>query len=273
MPIITVSRELAALGEETARELSRMTGWRIIDRDYVERRLAEHGFKPAEQQKYDEKRPGFWSSFSQNWTDYIQYLKLALYEEASEGNCIIVGRGGSIVFKKVPSHLAIRITAPMGLRVERAMRQFSCNERQAGHLLEQCDHDRIGFSKINFKIDWADARGYDLIINTARLDAVKAAEMIKSCVTLTIDSRDEAAGGRMISDLLLGQKVLTAIICVKKVHIPNLTATSEHGVVTLDGLSNTEAPIEVAVAAARTVPGVLEVKNDIHLVQEYTVNP
>ncbi|MGA2546008.1 MAG: cytidylate kinase family protein [Rectinemataceae bacterium] len=273
MAIVTIARESVALGEETARELSRMTGFRIVDRDYIEKRLAEHGFKPDEQQKYDEKKPGFWSSLSENWADYIQYLKLALYEEASCGDCIIMGRGGSFVFRKVPNHLAVRVAAPLSVRVERTMKQFSCYERQALQMVEQCDHNRVGFSKIFFAVDWADPRGYDLTINTARLDAVRAAEIVKDCLALAIDAEDEAAGKEMIPNLLLGQKVLTEIICAKKVHLANLTATAEQGVVTLDGLSNTKAAIDVAIATARALPGVREVKNAIHLVQEYTVFP
>jgi cytidylate kinase len=273
MAIITIARELAALGEETARELSRMSGFRIVDRDYIEKRLAEYGFKPDEQKKYDEKRPGFWSSLSANWADYIQYLKLALYEEASCGDCIIMGRGGCIVFGEVPNHIAVRIAAPLDLRVERAMKQFSCDERQARHFVEQCDHNRIGFSKIYFGVDWVDPRGYDLTINTARLDAAQAAEMMKDCMALMIDADDEASGKLMIPDLLLSQKVLAEILCVKKAHLASLTATAEQGVVTLGGLSNTMAAIDAAVAAARSVPGVRDVKSAMHLVQEYAVNP
>ncbi len=271
MAIITIARELAALGEETARELGRMTGFRIVDRDYIEKRLAEHGFRLEDQQKYDEKRPGFWSYIAENRADYIQYLKLALYEEASEGSCIIIGRGGSVIFGKVPSHLSVRIVSPPALRIERAMGQFSCGERQARQIVEQCDHNRTGFSKIFFDMDWTDSRGYDLTINTARLDSVQAAETVREYMTLAIDADDEAAGTRMIPDLILGQRVLTEIVCVKKERLASLTACAEQGVVTLGGLSNTKAAIDKAVAAARAVPGVREVKNDMHLVQEYEV--
>ena len=58
MGIITISREFAALGEEMAAELSKAAGLRIVDRDTIERRLAEHGCGAAEQQRYDEKKPG-----------------------------------------------------------------------------------------------------------------------------------------------------------------------------------------------------------------------
>jgi cytidylate kinase len=273
MAIITISRELGALGEESAKELARMTGYRTVDRDYLEARLAEHGLKPADQQRYDEKKPGFWSAMSEHWVDYLHFLRLALYEEASTGDCIVMGRGGAFVFRQLPNHLALRFTAPLDLRVARAMRQFSCDERQARHLVEQCDHNRGGFSRINFSIDWADPRGYDLVINTMRLDPVGAAELANSCLGQTVDAADETEGARMAGELLLGQRVLTEIVCVKRLHLPNLTVRAQGGVVTLGGLSNAETSIETALAVAASVPGVVEVKNDLHLMQEYIVSP
>jgi cytidylate kinase len=271
MPIVTIAREMAALGEETAAELGRLTGFRIVDRDYIEKRLVEHGFRPERQQKFDERRPRLWSSISEDWADYLQYLKLALYEEASEGDCIVVGRGGSVIFRKLPSHLAVRVAAPLDLRVARTMERFACDERQARQMVEQCDHDRVGFSRIYFESGWADPREYDLTLNTRRLDAPRAARTIQGFLALTIGEDDETAGRRMIPDLLLGQKVLIEIACVKRVRISGLTAVAEAGLVTLGGVSSTKAAVELAAAAARSVPGVRGVESGMHLAREYEV--
>ena len=43
MAVITISRELAALGDETANELSRLSGYRFIDRKIIEQRIAGYG--------------------------------------------------------------------------------------------------------------------------------------------------------------------------------------------------------------------------------------
>ena len=39
MAIIAISRQVAALGDEVAQELSRQTGYKFIDRKYIEKRL------------------------------------------------------------------------------------------------------------------------------------------------------------------------------------------------------------------------------------------
>jgi len=271
MAIITISREFAALGEETVAELSKLTGYRIIDRNYFDSCMDDQGYRQEQLQKFDEKRPGLWSSFSEDWADYIQCLRLAMYEEASQGDCIIMGRGGTAILRDLPNQLAARITAPIDIRIERAMKSLSCGERHARQIVEQYDHDRLGFNKINFGLEWADPREYDITLNTACLDAALAARLLKSFLDLAIGEEEEAAGQKMIPDLLLSQRVLTEINRGKKVHLPSLTVTASGDVVTLSGLSSTTTAMEIVLAAARSVPGVREVKNELHLVQEYTM--
>jgi hypothetical protein len=100
MAIITISRELAALGDETAHELSKHLGYKFIDRDAIEKRIRLYGVAQGVLDKYDERRPGFFASLSSDRDDYLHYLKLAVVEEAkeAEGKCIFVGRGAYAIF-------------------------------------------------------------------------------------------------------------------------------------------------------------------------------
>ena len=119
MAIITIARELASLGEETAQELARISGYTLIDKDYLEGKLNSIGISAEKREKYDEKNPGFWASLSQQRDDYLHYLKTAILQAAQENDCIIVGRGGYAILRGVPHSLAVKITAPVALRVER----------------------------------------------------------------------------------------------------------------------------------------------------------
>jgi cytidylate kinase len=273
MAVITISREIAALGEEAAAELGRITGYKTIDREYLEKRLCGYGFKLDEQQRYDEKKPGFWSALSSNRIDYLNYLRLALFEESLDARCIIVGRGGSVIFKGIANHLAACIVAPAAVRAQRVMKLCSCDMKHARQIMEQSDHDRAGFHKIFFQVDWHSLHEYDLAINTSRTSAAQAAEMIDRYRTLAVTDEDEQAGKAQIADLFLGQKVLTEITYGKGVHIPNLSVAARNGSVTLDGISNTQSAIDRAVAAAQTVKGVQSVESAIHLMSEYGINP
>jgi cytidylate kinase len=273
MAIITIARELAAFGEEIAGELNRITGYKLVDRECIEKRLEEFGLRLDECRKCDEKKPRFWASFSRERDDYLHYLKFALFEEAAHGDCIVLGRGGSAIFKGVSNHLAVRITAPRALRVEKAMRQYSCNERRALQIIEESDHDRVGFHKFFFSLNWHDPREYDLTINMSRNEVEQAAETIDTLRTLLIDADKEAAGQRRLADLLLGQRVITEIVYTNGIPIHSLEVAVEGGIAQLYGVADAQTAIGKAIAAARAVPGISEAESSIHLINEYMVTP
>jgi cytidylate kinase len=273
MAIITIARELAALGEEVAREVSRITGYKLIDREYLDKRLTDYGLSAEKRQKYDEKKPGFWASLSQERDDYLHFLKTALFQEASGGGCIVVGRGGNSIFKSVPSLVAVKMVAPLGVRTERVMRFYNCDERHALQIVEESDHNRIGFNKYFFSSDWSDPRAYDLTINSAKADAQQAARIVEAFRAALVDPAKEEAGTRRLAELELGQRVVTEIVYAKKIPVHFLEAAADGGRVVLHGVANTQAAIDSALAAARSVPGVAETESAIQVVQEFTVMP
>jgi len=273
MAIITIARELAAHGEEVARELSRITNYKLIDKEYLEKRLGDYGLAEDKREKYDEKKPGFWASLSQERDDYLHFLKSALFEETTSGDCIVVGRGGAAVFKSVPSLVAIKLVSPLALRVERVMKSFACDERHALQIVEESDHHRQGFHKYFFSMDWSDPRSFDLTLNSEKGDAAKVARLIDDYRKMVADAAKEDAGKRRLAELLLGQRVVTEIVYAKKVPVHFLEATADGGRVLLHGVANTQAAIDAALAAARALPGVAEVESAIQVVQEFTVMP
>lgn len=273
MAVITIARELASLGEEIAGELVAITGYKLVDKEFLEKRLGDFGLGPEKRQKYDEKKPGFWASLSQERDDYLHYLKTALFEEAAGGDCIVVGRGGSIIFKGLPNLLSIKLVAPLSVRVQRMMKFSGCDERHALQIVEQSDHDRAGFHKYFFAIDWNDPREYDFTLSTARLEAAAAAAQIDAARRLLVDAVKEEAGRARVAELLLGQRIVTEIVYVKRVPVHFLEANAEGSRVPLHGVANTQAAIDSALAAARSVPGVAEAESAIQVVQEFTVMP
>ena len=273
MAIITIARELAALGEEVARELSRVTGYKLIDREFLEKRLTDFGLDAGKREKYDEKKPGFWASLSQERDDYLHFLKASLFEESIAGDCIVVGRGAAAIFKSVPSLISIKLVAPLALRIERVMKSYGCDERHALQIVEESDHNRIGFHKYFFSIDWADARSYDLTVNSTKTDPAQIAAMVDDFRKLVVDRSKDEAGRRRLAELLLGQRVVTEIVYSKKVPVHFLEAAADGGRIILHGVANTQTAIDAALAAARSVPGVSEAESAIQVVQEFTVMP
>ena len=213
MAVVTIARQLAALGEEVASELVKLTGYRLVDREWLEKRLGDFGITAEKRQKYDEKKPGLWASLSQERDDYLHYLKTAIFEEAEQGDCIIIGRGGSAVLKGLGNAIAVRIVAPTATRVRRVMEQHACNERHALQIIEQSDRDRFGFQRYFFSSDWADPSEYSLCLSLGeRLSPENAAAIIDDYRRRVVNPEAEAQGRVRLAELVLGQKVVTEIV-------------------------------------------------------------
>lgn len=273
MAVIAIARELASLGEEIAAELKRKTGYRLVDREYVEKRLGDFGLGPEKRQKYDEKKPGLWASLSQERDDYLHYLKTILYEEAAENGAIVIGRGGGSILRGLANLASVRITSPLDVRVARIRKLHGCDERRALQIIEQSDHDRVGFQKYFFGTDWRDAREYGLVINTGELSAAEATSLIEAYLAIVATPEREAQAKLRVDELLLGQRVVTEIVYSKKVPIHFLEAEARGRHIVLHGVANTQGAIESALAAARSVPGVEDAESAIQIVQEFTVMP
>ena len=164
--MVTISRQAGTGGEEIARVLAKELGWNFLDKEALERLLVERGFPKMEVEIYDEKKPGLWHRFSAERDRYLHFLKMVSYEFARQGSCVIVGRGGQILFKDVPGTINVRVVAPLQDRVMKVREKFGYDERQARQAVQHEDNDRAGFYRFLFHTNWNSFDHYDLIINT-----------------------------------------------------------------------------------------------------------
>jgi len=62
MAIITISRQIASYGDETALELAKSLGYEFIDKKDLEKDLLDKGISKESLAHYDERKPGFFES-------------------------------------------------------------------------------------------------------------------------------------------------------------------------------------------------------------------
>ncbi|GHV82150.1 phospholipid-binding protein [Spirochaetia bacterium] len=273
MAIITISRELAALGDETAQELAKLLDYRFVDKRTLEERIKSYGVAGPRFDKYDERKPSFWASLSQDRDDYLHYLKTAMLSEAGEGNCVFIGRGANAVFRGLPGVISLFLVAPVEIRLERVKSYFHCDEKRARQIIDQSDHDRIGFHHYFFDIDWKESANYHLTLNTGGLHPAICAQIIKDLCDRAITPEAEVQHVQRLKDLSLGQTVVHQILYEKGISIHFLEASVFEGVITLFGVANSQALVEAALGVAKEIVGVGEVRSDIQVVQEYSVIP
>jgi cytidylate kinase len=271
MAIITISRQLASLGDETANELAKLLDCRFVDKASLEERIKSYGVAGSKLEKYDERKPTFFAALSQDRDDYLHFLKAAMIAEAGTKSCVFIGRGAFAFFKNMPGTLSVFLTAPMDVRIERVKSYFHCDDKRAQQIIEQSDHDREGFHRYFFDVNWKDPANYHITLNMGSLSPALAARLIKELKDKTIGADTEAKSVQALKDMALGQQVAHQILYERAIPVHFLEATVASGIVTIHGVVNAQAQVEAAVSAAKNLPGIAKVISDMQVVKEYNV--
>ena len=273
MAIITISRELAALGDEIARELAKQLNYRLVDRFKLEECIKGYGVTGQKLEKYDERKPSFWASLSQDRDDYLHYLKSAVLSETKDGNCVVIGRGAFAILNGLPGVLPVYLVSLKDVRAARVKSYFHCDEKRALQIISQSDQDRIGFHKYFFEADWRDPSNYKLTINTSHLHPSVCAELIKNLLSNTVNSETEDSFKIRMKDLILAQSIIHHVLYEKGVAIHFLEASVSLGSACLFGVASSASIVDAAINAAKEVPSIESVKSEIQVVHEYSVMP
>jgi cytidylate kinase len=277
MAIITVSRELAALGDETARELAKFPGYRFMDKHTLEERIISYGIDIEKLKKYDERKPSFFASLSRDRDDYLHYLKTAMFTEALGGDCVFIGRGAWAIFKDMPARISVFLVAPPEIRIERVKSYFRCDDRRAKLIIEQSDQDRAGFHRYFFDLDWKDPGNYHLSLNTGNFAPSACAEIIGGLRDKIFTPETEERNAARLKELILEQRITHLIGHELAVPVHFLEVSVSGGSVTLYGVANSQALVDAAINAAREAAdaegGGADVYSEIQIVREYSVMP
>lgn len=109
---------------------------------------------------------------------FIEIISSVMQGEAQAGNCVILGRGGQMILRDIPTACHVFVVAPMPQRIEWAMHQEALDRAGAERWVRQVDADRVAYHRKFWKVNFADPLLYDLVINTTRVPIAKAAEMV-----------------------------------------------------------------------------------------------
>jgi len=265
MAIVTVSRELAALGDETAQELAGLLGYRLVCKDALEERIQSYGIKAKKFKKYDERKPSFFASLSQDRDDYLHYLRKAVFAEVAEGSCVLVGRGAHVILKAMPALISMFLSARQEIRVERVKSYFHCDEKRAAQIIERSDKDRFGFHRSFFDINWAHPGNYHLTFNTGIFSPRVCAEIAASLKDRVFTPGAESQSRAILENLVLEHRIKHIIVYEQGLPIRFLEISVSGNIVTLHGATNSQAMLDAAVNAAREAAGRATVRNEIQI--------
>ncbi len=273
MAVIAISRQVAALGDEVATELAKKLGYRFFGRKEIESKIIELGFPKEKMEKYDERKPGFFSSLVRDRDEYLDYLQTVVLEAATTGDCILIGRGSFAILENIPNVLSVRFVANDSIRIERLMKEFDWDEKQAIKRIEESATNRHGFHKSFFNITEEDPVHFDMVLNTGVFNQETAADMLCKMTRLLITEEREVAGAKKIENMLEGQKLANILIYEKKLNINFLRVVIEEDKVILHGISDSTVVVEKAVSFVKEIVNTKEVETLISVVKDFKAYP
>jgi cytidylate kinase len=267
--MVTISREAGAGGDEIGRVLAERLKWKFLDREALEQLLAERGFSRMEFEIYDEKKPGLWHRLSAERDRYLHFLRMVSYDFARRGHCVILGRGGQLLFRDVPGFLHVRVVAPLQDRIEAVRHKFDYDERKARQAVQHEDNERAGFHRFFFHADWDTFDLYDLIISTHIISAHSAVDIIRNALGAKEVAAAEKERVRKLEDLYLAERLRIDLLYEQQLPIHFLEVESVDGVITLKGTVGNRDTIARCDTVAGKVTGITRVINKISYVPEY----
>jgi cytidylate kinase len=269
MCTITISKQLGSLGTRIARGVAEKIHYKYLDKDKLGEILTDYGFGTPGLEKFDEKKPPFWDSLSIQRTNFLHSIQAAIYDFAQKGRVVIVGRGGQVLLKNIPGTLHVRIFAPFDLRVKRLVEDGKLDKKHAVQMLQQSDHDSAGYIHSFFHADWDDADLYDLLINTEKLSAATAEQMIIDSVQSREILEGVEKGKERLAELALAQKAEIKLAAMLGSDLRHVEIRVEKGVVRLRGRVTSFALKEECERSAAALEGVKHVENELSAVEPY----
>lgn len=193
MGVITISRQLGSQGRVVATLVAQRMGYRFVWRDAINEAARRSSTPEVALATIDELDLLGLTPPPRARKAYSEAVKQVMDELAQQDNVVILGRAGQIVLRDFPHLLSVRIIAPFTLRAQRTATQQGISVEAARLQVEASDAHRREYLERFYAANWDDPTLYDLVINTARLTPLEAADVI--CQVATYHFAPQAAPG------------------------------------------------------------------------------
>lgn len=193
---ITISRQYCSGGNEIGKLLADKLSVKFYDKELIALAAKEAGFEESVFENADEKPTNSFfyslvmgaypinSMIFQN-DDVLNNDKLFSFQSkvikdvAKKESCVIIGRCSDYILKDEPKLLRVFLWADIDFRKKRLLELYNdVSEKDAINLLNKTDKKRTSYYNYYSGNEWADARNYDLIINTAKIGIENSANQI-----------------------------------------------------------------------------------------------
>lgn len=198
---ITISRQLGCGGAYVGQQLAKNLKIFYADREIISQAAKQLSVLKEELESRDEKILSFWQAFIRSYAiapdtyvppQIITPSDRELFKTeseiigriAKERSAVIIGRCGSYTLREHPNHISIFLHGDITFRKGRIQNLYNVSEEVAGKMIVQSDKERALYHHTVTGQEWADARRYDISIDTSKIDVEKSGELIIKYVEL-----------------------------------------------------------------------------------------
>ncbi len=193
--VITISRELGSGGSYIGRKLAKKLDIFYADSEIVTRTAEELSVFEDDVAHQEEKITSFWhnfwaktklhefyheavGSFKPTTAKIFETQSEVLQQIVRDRSAVIIGRGGFYVLKDHPNAVHIYLHGNEVARAKRLMEVRNISELEATTQIVSGDRERLMYIKKFTNQDWANAKNFDLTIDTSAIGFDNALEII-----------------------------------------------------------------------------------------------
>ncbi|MDE3180506.1 MAG: cytidylate kinase-like family protein [Acidobacteriota bacterium] len=182
--IIALEREYGSGGAAIAEKLARELGWKLWDRDLTGEIARILQVEPDTVSQHEERCDTLFyrlakvfmrgslerglpvSGLERFDADHLVEMMQGLMERAaSEGDCVIVGRGSPYFLRNRGDVMSVFIFAPLEEKIRR-VKALGKTDAEAIELITSIDNDRAMFVKKYYNMEWPTRHLYHLMLNS-----------------------------------------------------------------------------------------------------------
>ena len=193
--IITIARGYGSGGKNIAMGLAKTLGIKYYDRELIRLASDQHGINEALFNLADEihsaspfakkytsseiESPDSDSFLSQNNLFNMQADIIKRLADSGK-SCIIVGRCAHHILRDYPNVVKVFIHADLDHCIENVKEYNGVDDAEARALIARIDRERAQYHRHFTKMEWNDARNYDICLNTSKVSVEQCIDIIVS---------------------------------------------------------------------------------------------
>ncbi|MGV8059707.1 MAG: AAA family ATPase [Smithellaceae bacterium] len=199
--VITISRQLGSGGAYIGQQLAAKLNAFYADREIIGKAAQQLSVLEEDLESREEKMLSFWQSFIRSFAvapvvyvppQIIDPTDRKLFKTeseiiariAKERSAVIIGRCGFYILREYPNHVSIFLHGDITFRNGRIQKLYNISEKVAGEMIAQSDKERARYNHTFTGKEWADARQYNLSIDTGKTGIDKSVEVILKYLNL-----------------------------------------------------------------------------------------